>query len=96
MGSEILVIFAPLPFIFWCWHLVQIARKRYRTKHAVYLLAGVSLVAYFCLPFTTQQYFMQGLMFAGAAYIPFFLILWALVMAIALIAGGKHNEATRT
>lgn len=78
MGTEILIFFAPIPLMFWGWDLWQIAIKNKRL-HWIYLLSGVVYMAYFCLPISTKQYFIQGLLFGGLFYIPFYLLMITVV-----------------
>lgn len=92
MGTEILVIFLPIPMICWAWNLWQMCRKETRTKGAVLLLLGLIFMLYMVYPITTKQYFMQGLMIGGFFYIPFYLISWVAVTG-GLIAYKRKQSA---
>lgn len=78
MGTEILIFFAPIPLMFWGWNLWQIAVKNKRL-HGFYLLSGIVFMCSFCLPISTNQYFMQGWGYGGLFYIPFYLLMITIV-----------------
>ena len=78
MGTEFLVFFVPVPLFFWAWNFWRIFFRQDRL-HWILLLSGIVFIAFFCLPITTKQYFLQGLYFGGVLYIPFYLLMLAIV-----------------
>lgn len=82
MGTEILVLFMPVPFLFWSWNIWQITRKRSRLEGVLLLFIGLMFMCYMVLPITTRQYFMQGFMFGAFAYPVFYLF------ALIFVKGG--------
>ena len=90
MGTEFLIIFLPVPAIFWAWNIWQIIRPQTRKKGIILLLLGVALVAYMVLPITTKQYFIQGLMFSGLVYIPFYIVAWLAVTGGLIEINRRH------
>jgi hypothetical protein len=74
MGTEILILFIPIPAIFLLRNVWRLRKQEFRLKSSIMILAGLLFIAYGCLPYTTHQYFMQGLMFTGFLYTPFYLI----------------------
>lgn len=74
MGTELLVIFVPVPFLFWAWDLRGITKSTHRRKSAALLVLGAAYMACFLLPLTTKQHFMQGWFLAGFFYAPFYLL----------------------
>ncbi|OBP13113.1 hypothetical protein A5320_19875 [Rheinheimera sp. SA_1] len=88
MGTEVLIFLIPIPFIFWLRNLWQLTKIQTRTKAALNLLCGLVFVGYFCLPYESYQNFMQGLIFGGLLYIPFYvLVSWLLEMILE-----KYNQ----
>jgi hypothetical protein len=85
MGTEILVFFIPVPFIFWFWNLWQIAIKKTRPKGLMLFGCGFIFMLYMVLPITTKQYFMQGLVYGGVLYLPFYLLLLLVVTGVLAI-----------
>lgn len=87
MGTEILLLFIPVPLFFWAWNLWQLRSERTRSRNLVMLVLGMAFMAYMCLPvtsdgqFTTRQYLVQGLAAGGFFYAPLYLVTWAAVSA---------------
>lgn len=92
MGTEILYIFLPVPILIWCWNIWQLRKKETRLKAAILLFLGFAFIAYICLPLTSAQYFMQGLLFGSFAYGPFYLLAWLVVTASLKLAKGKERR----
>jgi hypothetical protein len=85
MGTEILILFLPIPFLFWLCNIWQLFNVEKRTKAILMLVIGLTFVGAFCLPYSTYQYFVQGLIFSGFFYIPFYVIVsWLLGMVLAI------------
>jgi len=74
MGTEILFLFIPIPAIFLSRNIWRLRKQEFRLKSAIMILLGLVFIAYGCLPYTTHQYFMQGLMFTGFLYAPFYFL----------------------
>jgi len=85
-----LSLFLPVPFLFLGWDLWQVRKKSARKKALILVALGIIFMAYMCFPFTTKQYFMQGLIYAGVLYTPFFIISWVVVTVLLNIA--SHNQ----
>ena len=92
MGTEILVFFIPVPFVFWLWNLWQIANKKTRIKGFILLGCGFLFMLYMIFPITTKQYFMQGLIYDGVLYLPFYLLL-LLFVTDGLVAYSRRQSA---
>lgn len=91
MGTEILIFLIPIPFIFWARNLWQLTKNETRTKAALNLLIGLVFIGYFCLPYESYQHFIQGLIFGGLLYIPFYVsVSWLLEMILE-----KYNQKRR-
>lgn len=83
MGTEILIFLIPIPFLFLLRNLWQLTKVQTRTKAALNLLLGLVFMACFCLPYESYQNLMQGLIFGGLLYIPFYvLVSWLLEMIL--------------
>ncbi len=76
MGTEILTVFIAVPFLFWVWNLWQLSRQKTRVKGACLLGLGFAFMLFMVYPITTEQYFMQGLLFGGLFYMPFYALAW--------------------
>lgn len=91
MGTEILIFLIPIPFIFWLRNLWQLTKTQTRTKAALNLLCGLVFISYFCLPYESHQNLMQGLIFGGLLYVPFYVFVsWLLEMILE-----KYNQWSR-
>jgi hypothetical protein len=96
MGTEILVLFIPVPFIFWLWNIWQIINKNTRTKGLLLFCGGFLFMLYMVLPITTKQYFMQGLIYGGVLYLPFYLLLLLVVTLGLTIHYRRHSAKNNT
>jgi hypothetical protein len=79
MGTEFLILFIPVPFLFWAWDLRRFTKPEHRRKSALLLPLGIAYMAYFLLPITTKQYFMQGFVIGSFFYAPFYLLAWLVI-----------------
>lgn len=89
MGTEFLILFVPVPILFWAWDLWRLKKPEHRRKSALLLGLGLVYTAYFLLPVTTKQYFMQGLVLGSFFYAPFYLLAWLILTALL----PRHNDA---
>lgn len=75
MGSEILIVFVPVPFMIWLWNIKQILFNQARELSIFALLFGLSLSLFVVLPFQTSEKLVKDLTLIGVLYIPFYLVL---------------------
>lgn len=94
MGTEILIIFLPIPFVFLAWNIWQMTMKESRKKGILLFILGLAFMLYMVLPITTQQYFVQELIFSGVIYPVFYLFAW-LIVSRGLIAYERKNLEDR-
>lgn len=93
MGTEFLILFVPVPLLFWAWDLRRLRKPEHRRKSAVLLVLGFVYMAYFLLPITTRQYFMQGLVLGSFFYAPFYLLAWFVVTPLLrLVTDGRSKS----
>jgi hypothetical protein len=85
MGTEILVFFIPVPFIFWFLNLWQIINKKTRTKGLILFGCGFLFMLYMVLPITTKQYLMQSSVYGGVLCLPLYLLLLLVVTGVLAI-----------
>lgn len=75
MGSEILIVFVPVPFMIWLWNIKQILFNQARELSIFALLLGLSLSLFVVLPFQSGEKLVKDLTLIGVLYIPFYLVL---------------------
>jgi hypothetical protein len=96
MGTEITLLFIPMPLLFLGWNIKQLMKPATRIKGAVLLSLGLAWLAYMCLPLVSKQYFIQGLAFGGFFYGPLYLVAWSLVTFAISFAKRKEEVSSDT
>jgi len=96
MGTEILVLFLPIPFIIWLWNIKQITVRTTRKKGIFLLTSGIAFVLYMVFPFKSSQYLMQRIMFTGLLYLPAYLVFLFIIACFDAIKERRANVNKNT
>jgi hypothetical protein len=94
LGTEIIIIFLPVPFIVWIYNVWCIARNKSRRRHVSLLLLGVVAMLYVLAEvYFSGSPFMQGVLVGSFFYLPFYLMCWLLLYVVgALVPSSALNE----
>ena len=79
MGNEFVVLFFPVPLVFWVYHSVCIIKGKSVLKNSVLMSLGVGFIAGMMLYEILSGFDpLRGVMVGGLFYVPGFIILWLL------------------
>lgn len=95
MGTEIIVIFLPIPLVIWMYNVVRIYQRKNMRRHICLLLIGVGTVA----SVSSYVYFsgspiLQGVLVSSFFYLPYYMLCWVFLYILgALIPKSKLNAS---
>jgi len=94
MGTEILIIFAPISLLFFAWDMWQLRKPNRRIKSLALLGAGLIFMSYFSLSSYLNGFpFMQGFVIGSFFFAPFYLVSWiAITSILGFIAPKAENH----
>jgi len=95
MGTEIIVIFIPVPFIIWMYNILCIFRSKYRKRHICLLSLGAgSMISVSLHVYLSGSPLMQGILIGSFFYLPYYLFCWLILYVLGwLMSSSKLNES---
>jgi EamA domain-containing membrane protein RarD len=97
MGTEIIILFLPVPLLIWVYNIWRVLKGKHRRRHISLLLMGIGAMSY--IPahvYLSGSPAMQGILVGCFFYLPYYLLCWLFLFVVGHLAPSSKLNVSIT